>query len=71
MSADERLSWLASGVIGYNSILEGDHLRTIPPKFSPNWLSSFRGEDFYTPHKQSLGGGYIGITLSVRPSFRG
>ena len=27
-------------------ILNGDQLRTIPLKFGPNWLSSFREEDF-------------------------
>ena len=27
-------------------ILKGNHLRTIPTKFGPNWLSSFRGDFF-------------------------
>ena len=27
-------------------ILKGDHLRTIPPNFGPNWPSSFKVEDF-------------------------
>ena len=30
----------------WDTILKGDHLRTIPTKFGPNWPSSFRGEDF-------------------------
>ena len=29
-----------------DTILKGDHLRTIPTKFGPNWLSSFKREDF-------------------------
>ena len=29
-----------------DTILKGDHLRTIPTQFGPNWLSSFRKEDF-------------------------
>ena len=29
-----------------NTILNGDHPRTIPSKFGPNWPSSFRREDF-------------------------
>ena len=29
-----------------DTILKGDHLRNIPSKFGPNWLSRFRGEDF-------------------------
>ena len=28
-----------------NTILKGDHLRTIPPKFGSNWPSGFRGVD--------------------------
>ena len=28
------------------TILKGDHLRTIPTKFGPNWPRSFREEDF-------------------------
>ena len=40
-----------SGHVGWRSglsdtILEGDHPRTIPPKFDLNWSSGFRGEDF-------------------------
>ena len=29
-----------------DTILKGDHLRTIPSKFGPNSPSSFRGDDF-------------------------
>jgi hypothetical protein len=41
-----------SGHLGWrpgssNTILKGDHLMTIPPKFGPKWPSSIRGEDFY------------------------
>jgi len=40
-----------SGHVGWRSglsdtFLEGDHPRTIPPKFGLNWSSGFRGEDF-------------------------
>jgi hypothetical protein len=28
------------------AILEGDHIRTIPPRFGPDWPSNFR-EDFF------------------------
>ena len=37
------LGWRAGSS---DTILKGDHLRTIPSKFGPNWLSGFRGEDF-------------------------
>ena len=37
-------SWLAGGVMGYNSERRSPS-KTIPPKFGPNWPSSFRGED--------------------------
>ena len=30
-----------------DTILEGSHPRTIPPKFGCNWPSGFWGEDFY------------------------
>jgi hypothetical protein len=30
-----------------DTILKGDHLRIISAKFGWNWLSSFRGEDFF------------------------
>ena len=30
-----------------DSILEGDHPRIIAAKFGSDWLSSFRGEDFF------------------------
>ena len=30
-----------------DTILEEDHPRNIPPKFCQNWLSGFRGEDFF------------------------
>jgi hypothetical protein len=41
-----------SGHLGYrtavmDTILKGDHLRIISAKFGWNWLSSFRGEDFF------------------------
>ena len=40
------------GHLGYrtaltDTILKGDHLRIISAKFGWNWLSSFRGEDFF------------------------
>jgi hypothetical protein len=40
------------GHLGYrtaltDTILNGDHLRIISAKFGWNWLSSFRGEDFF------------------------
>jgi hypothetical protein len=34
---------LEVGITGH--ILEGDHPRTIPPKFGSNWPSGFRGVD--------------------------
>ena len=44
MSADVcGLGWRAQSS---DTILNGDHLRTIPSKFGPNWLYSFRQEDF-------------------------
>ena len=44
MSADgSHLGWRAGSS---DTILKGDHLRTIPTKFGPKWQSSFRGEDF-------------------------
>ena len=40
MSADiGNLGWWAGSS---DTILKGDHPRTIPPKFGPNWPSSFR-----------------------------
>ena len=40
MSADiGGLGWRAGSS---DTILKGDHPRTIPPKFGPNWSSSFR-----------------------------
>ena len=40
------------GHLGYrtaltDTILKGDHLRIISAKFGSDWLSSFRGEDFF------------------------
>jgi hypothetical protein len=40
------------GHLGYrtgltDTIIKGDHLRIISAKFGWNWLSSFRGEDFF------------------------
>jgi hypothetical protein len=40
------------GHLGYrtaltDTILKGDHIRIISAKFGWNWLSSFRGEDFF------------------------
>ena len=44
MSADGgHLGWTSGPT---DTILKGDHLRIIPPKFGPNWPSSFRREDF-------------------------
>ena len=44
MSVDVgRLGWWAGSS---DTILKGDHLRTISPKFGFNWPSSFRREDF-------------------------
>ena len=37
------LEWRAGSS---DTILKGDHPRTIPAKFGPNWLSGFREEDF-------------------------
>ena len=46
MSADvDSLGWRAGS---WDTILKGDHLRTIPSIFGPNWQSSFREEDFLT-----------------------
>jgi hypothetical protein len=44
-------SFSISGHVGWrarlpDTNLEGDHRRTIPPKFGLNWPSGFRGEDF-------------------------
>ena len=39
-----RQSWLEGD--SSDTILKGDNLRTIPSKFGPDWLSSFREEDF-------------------------
>ena len=36
------LGWRAGSS---DTILKGDHPRTIPAKFGPNWPSGFRGED--------------------------
>jgi hypothetical protein len=40
------------GHLGYrtaltDTIMKGDHLRIISAKFGLDWLSSFRGEDFF------------------------
>jgi hypothetical protein len=40
------------GHLGYrtaltDTILKGDHLRIISAKFGRDWLSSFRGKDFF------------------------
>jgi hypothetical protein len=40
------------GHLGYRTVvtdtnLKGDHLRIILAKFGSDWLSSFRGEDFF------------------------
>jgi hypothetical protein len=40
------------GHLGYrtaltDTIFKGDHLRIISAKFGGDWLSSFRGEDFF------------------------
>ena len=44
MSADGgHLGWRAGSS---DTILKGDHSRTIQPKFGPDWPSSFREEDF-------------------------
>ena len=42
-SADSSLGWRAGSA---DTILKGNHIRTIPSKFGPNWLTSFRDEDF-------------------------
>ena len=36
------VGWRAGSL---DTILKGDHSRTIPKKFSPNWACSFRGEN--------------------------
>jgi hypothetical protein len=49
----EEISILSNGShLGYrtaltDTILKGDHLRIISAKFDSDWLSSFRGEDFF------------------------
>ena len=44
MSADiDSLGWWAGSL---DTILKGDHPRTIPPKSGPNWPSCFKEEDF-------------------------
>ena len=44
MSADGgHLGWTSGPT---DTILKGDHPRTIPSEFGPNWPSSFREEDF-------------------------
>ena len=44
MSADiGRFDWQVGSS---DTIPKGDHLRTIPTKFGPNWRTSFRGENF-------------------------
>jgi hypothetical protein len=35
------LGW---GPMSSDTILKGDHIRTIPPRFGPGWPSSFREE---------------------------
>ena len=44
--------FINGGHLGYrtaltDTILKGDHLRIISAKFGWDWLSSFRGEDFF------------------------
>ena len=39
-------SHLGWGPMSSDTILKGDHIRTIPPRFGPDWPSSFRGEEF-------------------------
>ena len=41
-SNDGHLGW---GPMSSDTILKGDHIRTIPPRFGPEWPSSFRRED--------------------------
>jgi len=38
---------ISSKFSSYWAILEGDHPRIISAKFGWDWLSSFRGEDFF------------------------
>ena len=42
-SSGGHLGW---GPMSSDTILKGDHIRTIPPRFGPDWPSSFRREDF-------------------------
>jgi hypothetical protein len=37
-----------------DTIMKGDHPRTIPAKFGLNWLSGFWGEDFNVKSKRDL-----------------
>ena len=37
-----------------DTILKGDHPRTIPAKFALNWLSGFRGEDLNVIFYQNM-----------------
>ena len=46
MSADVNGLCLQAGSL--DTILKGGHRRTIQSKFGPNWLSSFKGQDFST-----------------------
>ena len=46
-----------------DTILEGDHPRIISAKFGWDWLSSFRGEDFFKFHPHFF------LFLAWRPSW--
>ena len=46
-----------------DTILEGDHPRIISAKFGWDWLSSFRGEDFFNFHPPFF------LFLAWRPSW--
>ena len=73
LSADVgRLGWQVGSSA---KILKGDHLRTIPPIFGPNWSTSFRGEIFKAFFPQGsmlklcrppwLAGGFIRVHYTV------
>ena len=74
MSADGgHLGWTLGPT---DTILKGDHPRTIPPKFGPNWPSSFREKIFkdFLPNFLFLamaailvGGGVVGYNSERGP----
>ena len=64
MSADGgHLGWTTGPTGLIDTILKGDHPRTIPSKFGPNWPSSFRQRRFFIVFPiRSADGGHLGWT---------